>query len=109
MDERPERRRTPRVEMRTEEVVRLERRQRVQLLDISQSGTLLGCETALPVEAQGQLRAGLATQPFSAQVTVKRVQAKPSAGGQVRVGMAFGSMDDRSRQHLDQFLRRGKD
>ena len=103
-----ERRRTPRVEMRVNEICRLELRHRVQLLDISQSGALLGCETALPVGSHGQFRAGLAALPFSAEVAIKRQQARPTKA-RVTLGTQFASMDDRSKQNLDQFLRRAKD
>ena len=104
-----ERRRTPRVEMRAEEVVRLELRHRVQLLDISQSGALIGCEAGLPVGTRAQLRAGLGSAPFSAEVAVKRHHVKRAPRGQVGLGTQFASMDERSRDHLEQFLRRGKD
>ena len=44
MTEIIERRRTPRIDIHADETVRLELRHRVQLLDISQSGALLGTE-----------------------------------------------------------------
>jgi c-di-GMP-binding flagellar brake protein YcgR len=109
MNEIIERRRTPRIDLEADESVRLELRQRVQLLDISQSGALLGCEAGLPVGTRGQLRAGLSAAPFSAEVAVKRHHPRAPAKGQVGLGTQFASMDDRSRQNLDQFLRKGKD
>ena len=78
MSETVERRRTPRAEMRVNEICRLELRNRVQLLDISQSGALLGVEGALPVGTRGQFRAGLSSMPFHAEVAVKRHQTRPT-------------------------------
>jgi c-di-GMP-binding flagellar brake protein YcgR len=109
MAETIERRRTPRVELGSHETVRLELRHRVQLLDISQSGALLGCETGVPVGTRGQFRAGLGATPFTADVDVRRHQVRKLAKGQVGLGTQFATMDERSRQNLDQFLRRGKD
>jgi hypothetical protein len=103
-----ERRRTPRAELTVNEICRLELRHRVQLLDISQSGALLGADTVVPVGSRGQFRAGLAAMPFSAEVLVKRHQSK-SAKNRVAMGTQFSTMDDRSRQSLDQFLRRAKE
>ena len=109
MSDMIERRRTPRVELRVHEVCRLELRHRVQLLDISQSGALLGCDAGVPLGTRGQFRAGLASLPFSAEVDVKRQQVRSAAKKQLGLGTQFASMDERSRQHLDQFLRRAKD
>lgn len=108
MVERGERRRSPRIELQGDEGLRLELRHRVQLLDISQSGALIGIETSLPVGTRGQLRAGLASVPFSAEIDVKRHHAR-GVKGQAAVGAQFTAMDDRSRNSLDGFLKRGKD
>ena len=109
MEQQTERRRSPRIALETEELVRLELRHRVQLLDISQTGALIACEAGLPVGTRGYMRAGLAAQPFSAEVAVKRHHPKAVSRGQVGLGSMFGSMDDRSRKHLDQFLQRARD
>jgi c-di-GMP-binding flagellar brake protein YcgR len=109
MGEMIERRRTPRVDLRVDEVCRLELRHRVQLLDISQSGALLGCDAGLPLGTRGQFRAGLAAMPFSAELAVKRQQVRSTAKKQLSLGTQFASMDERSKQNLDQFLRRAKD
>ena len=109
MTEIIERRRTPRIDIDVDESLRLELRHRVQLLDISQSGALLGTEADLPVGTRGQLRAGLAAVPFSTEVSVKRHHTRSLPRGQVGMGTQFAAMDDRSRQSLDQFLKRGKD
>ena len=104
-----ERRKTPRVELRMEEICRLEQRHRVQLLDISQSGALLAIETPVPVGTTGQFRAGLAAMPFSAEVAIKRQHSRSLARKQVSLGAQFAAMDERSKTTLDQFLKRGKD
>jgi uncharacterized protein (DUF3084 family) len=104
-----ERRKTPRVELRTEEICRLELRHRVQLLDISQSGALLGIEAPVPVGSSGQFRAGLAALPFYAEVAIRRQHTRSLAKKQVSLGAQFAVMDDRSKASLDQFLKRGKD
>ena len=109
--DQPERRRSPRTEVHFDEIVRLELRHPVQLLEISQSGILLGCQAEVPVGARAQVRADLAVAlPFSAEVVVKRYHVKtgPRQRQTAALGTEFGSMDDRSRQHLEQFLLRGK-
>jgi hypothetical protein len=104
-----ERRKTPRIEMRAGDLVTLELRHRVQMLDISQSGALIACETLLPVGTRGHIRAGLAAQPFSAEVAVRRHHPRQAQGrGFVSLGAVFGGMDDRSRRSLELFLPRGK-
>lgn len=108
MADNVERRRSPRAEVRINEVCRLELRHRVQLLDISQSGALLGAETAVPVGSRGVFRAGLASMPFTAEVTVRRQQTRQTKN-RVGLGTQFSEMDDRSKQSLDHFLRRAKD
>ena len=103
-----ERRRWPRTVLKSEPLIRLELRDRVHLLDISYTGALLASESRLPVCTRGQVRTELAALPFSADVIVKRHHGKKGAADAL-LGTQFGSMDDRSRQHLDQFLQRVKD
>lgn len=104
-----ERRRSPRALLQSEETIRLELRHRVHLLDISQSGALMACETRLPVGTRAIVRTELAGLPFSADAVVKRLHGKGRSGADVVLSMQFGTMDERSRQNLEQFLRRGKD
>jgi hypothetical protein len=103
-----ERRKSPRVEMRSHQLVKLELRHRVRLLDISQSGALVACETLLPVGTRGHLRAGLAAQPFSAEMAVRRHHVPTATRPAISLGAMFGSMDDRSRRSLELFLPRGR-
>lgn len=109
MTDTAERRRSPRVEVLHDEVIRVELRHRVELLDISLTGALIACETKLPVGTRGQFTAGLASVPFTAQVVVGRHHPRPAPHGQTGLGASFASMDERSRQHLEQFLRRGSE
>lgn len=104
-----ERRRTPRVELNADESLRLELRHRVQLLDISQSGALVGCDAPVAVGTRGHLRAGIAAHTFSAEVDVKRHHPKAPVRTKFGIGTAFGSMDDRNRKFLDEFLQRARD
>ena len=103
-----ERRKTPRVELGTHQVIRLELRHRVQMLDISQSGALIACETVLPVGTRGHVRVGLAAQPFASEIAVRRQHHRHASKGYTSVGTLFGSMDERSRRSLDMFLPKGK-
>jgi c-di-GMP-binding flagellar brake protein YcgR len=107
MSQRIERRRTPRTELPDEEVCGVEIRQRVRLLDISQSGVLVSGEAPLPVGTRGQLRAGLAALPFSADIAVRRHAGGP-AHPQGSMGAQFAAIDERSMRYLEQFLMRGK-
>ena len=102
-----ERRRTPRVDLLPDETIRVELRHRVQLVDISLSGALVAGDVKLPIGTRGHFRAGLASAPFTAEVTVRRHQARPSHQRQVGLGTTFSSVDDRSRTSLEQFLKRG--
>jgi hypothetical protein len=104
-----ERRKSHRVEMPPDEGIRIEVRHRVQLLDISMSGALMACAVKLPLGTRGRFHAGLGTKPFSADVVIRRHHARPAAQTQVGLAAIFSSMDQRSREHLEQFLRRGSD
>ena len=108
MTERVERRKSPRVELIGHPMVRLELRHRVQMLDISQSGALIACETMLPVGTRGHIRAGLAAQPFAAEVAVRRHHPRQAPKGYTSLGAIFGGMDDRSRKSLEMFLPKGR-
>ena len=95
--------------MLPDEVIRVGLRHRVQLLDISLTGALIACETRLPVGTRGQFSAGIAAVPFTAEVVLSRLHPRPAPGGQTGMGAAFAAMDDRSRAHLETFLRRGSE
>ena len=94
--------------LQMDEVIRLELRHRVQVMDISQSGALVACDTRLPVGTRAQVHWELAGLPFTAEVAVRRHHAKAAASGHLTIGAQFGLVDDRSRRHLNEFLRRGR-
>ena len=95
--------------MLPDEVIQVGMRHRVQLLDISQTGALIACETKLPVGTRGQLKAGIAAVPFTAEVVLNRHHPRPAPNGQAGMGAAFAAMDERSRTHLEAFVRRGSE
>ena len=101
-----ERRRTERVKVAFKNGARCEVRHRVQLLDISMTGTLLACDLPLPVGTSAKLRAGLGSDPFTAQLEVRREQGASGKRGQAGLGAVFVSMDESSRRSLEQFLGR---
>jgi len=104
-----ERRRHARVDAPAGQFVRVELRHRVQLLDISLTGALLACQTPLPVGTRGRLRAGLASDAFTAYLQVRREHPRNALPQQVGLGALFLSMDDTSRRSLELFLRRASE
>jgi hypothetical protein len=95
--------------MPPDEGIRIELRHRVQLLDISMSGALMACSVKLPLGTRGHFHAGLGPMPFNAEVVVRRARMVPAQQSQVGLAAIFSSMDQRSRDHLEQFLRRGSE
>ena len=95
--------------MPLDEGIRIDLRHRVQLLDISMSGALIACAVKLPLGTRGHFHAGLGTAPFSADVVVRRHHVRSGQHAAVGLAAIFSSMDQRSREHLEQFLRRGSD
>ena len=104
-----ERRRYARVDAPAGLMVRVGLRHSVQLLDISLSGALLACDTPLPAGSRGRLRAGLASDPFTADLLVKREHPRNPVARYTGLGALFVSMDDASRQSLERFLRRASE
>jgi c-di-GMP-binding flagellar brake protein YcgR len=104
-----ERRRTVRVELGSEERVRLEVRHRVQLLDISLTGALLASEVGLAPGSTARFRAALDNQPIAAEIRVRREQPGVGPNAHVGLGTMFLSMDDATRRNLEQFLRRARE
>lgn len=104
-----ERRRYARVDAPPGLMVQVGLRHSVQLLDISLSGALLACDTPLPAGARGRLRAGLAADPFTADLLVKREHPRTAATRHTGLGALFLSMDDSSRRSLERFLRRASE
>jgi hypothetical protein len=101
--EKSERRRTPRVRLSQQESCELHLVMRVQLLDISVNGVLVGSEVQLPVGTHGQLRFGLGGSAFAPTVEVRRRAFGPQLEG---LGTVFKSMDAGSRRRLEEYLRK---
>ena len=99
-----ERRRTPRVELGGRFQLRLGRRLRVGVLDISASGALLACEERLPAGSTGRLHVQLGGAHFEGLVEVRREQTAP--GKRVLLGSALTPSGPRHQEALDAFLRR---
>jgi hypothetical protein len=104
-----ERRRNARVDAPPGVMVRVGLRHSVQLMDISLSGALLACDTPLPAGVRGRLRAGLASDPFTAELIVKREHPRGPAARHTGLGALFVSMDETSRRSLERFLRRASE
>ena len=91
-----ERRRGPRVETPAGPVIRLDKRIRVRLVDISAEGALLACDE----------RVALGSEPFEASVEIRREE--PRAEPPTLLGTAIISVGRGSQDALDQFLRRSQ-
>jgi hypothetical protein len=101
-----ERRRGPRVETSEGPELRLDKRVRVRLIDISAGGALLACDERVPTGTVGRLRVALGSEPFEASVEVMREE--PRSEPPVLLGTAIISMGRGSQDALDQFLRRSQ-
>jgi c-di-GMP-binding flagellar brake protein YcgR len=99
-----ERRRSARVSISPALPVRLNRRVRLRLVDISASGVLLACDEPLEVNSTGRLRVVLKGQPCEGSLTIVR---EHSNGGPARLfGAAINSVDEVNRTALERFLER---
>ena len=78
-----------------------------EVLDISAGGALISTSAALHVTQRAQLRLLLDKEPFSGWVEVLRLDAGTEVGAEHRhrMGVAFTSLDDRSRRALVHFVR----
>jgi hypothetical protein len=104
----PERRQTPRVSVGGRVECQLDLRSRVRLLDISLSGALLGADVTMPVGSAAQLRSGLGAGPLRTDVQVRRSARLAGDVALKGVGAVFTAMDDRSRQTLEDFLKKAR-
>jgi c-di-GMP-binding flagellar brake protein YcgR len=101
-----ERRRFPRVVVdESHYEVRIARRVRVRLLDISASGALLASEERLPAGITGRLRLFLSGAPFESAVEVTRDEQSVQGRGRT-AGVVMVSMQPGQRDTLEDFLRR---
>jgi hypothetical protein len=99
-----ERRRTPRVALEGRQELRLGRRIRARVVDISGSGALLSVDEGVPVGARGRLQISLGGAQFEAQVLIRREQAGVGSGQ--LLGAVLTPTHARHQEALEQFLRR---
>jgi len=100
-----ERRQHPRWPAREGVEGQLQTRGRVRLIDISANGALLAGDVALPPGAQARLRSTIGSVPFTPTVEIRRVAPPRRDGTAKALGVSFVSMDARSRQCLEAFLK----
>jgi c-di-GMP-binding flagellar brake protein YcgR len=84
--------------------VRLTRRVRVRLVDISLGGALVASDERLPPGTAGELRVPLGGEPFKASVEIRREE--PPLAAPVMLGTAILDVNRGSRETLEQFLRK---
>lgn len=103
-----ERRRFPRVAVASDgPTASLPSAVSVQILDISQSGALLGSAQRIEPGRRAQLRTRIGAEPLAMPVAVRRVTSdfsQPSGGG-FRLGVEFVALDNESRRKLERLVR----
>jgi c-di-GMP-binding flagellar brake protein YcgR len=104
-----ERRRVPRVAVDDGLECRLEVRTRVRLVDISLTGTLMASDAQLPVGTRAHMHAGVGSAPFAPDVQVQRIVDRHSRESKPALGAVFVGMDEKSRQSLEEFLRKASE
>jgi hypothetical protein len=103
-----ERRRLPRVTPAPTFECRIDLKTKVRLLDISLSGALVAVDAPLPIGTRGLMRTGVNSAPFTPEVQVQRtVDGRGSA--HAGFGAVFVTMDERSRECLEIFLRKASE
>jgi hypothetical protein len=101
-----ERRRYPRVDVRRDGLdIALPTTATVQVLDISESGVLLGASQRLEVGRRAQLRTRLGTEPVTLTVEIRRIANGNRQGGMFRLGAEFVGLDEDSRRRIEHFLK----
>lgn len=108
MGQEPERRRAPRVAAIPGDELAVPVSATVRLLDLSMTGAMLASAQAWSVGKETELRALLNGEPFVARVDLRRSAPAGDGGdapGLARLGVAFVSLDDRSRSCIRRFLK----
>lgn len=78
----------------------------VQLLDISESGVLLGSVQPLDVGRRAQLRLRIGTEPLTVMVEVRRLAPAPRPGqASYKMGAEFVDLEDEARRKIEGFLK----
>ena len=101
-----ERRRTPRVAIDGRHELRLGRRLRVRIVDISGTGMLLATEDRLPVGSTARRQIALGGAQFEGQLVVKREHPAQDGSKSQLCGAVVTPAQPRHQDALDQFLRR---
>jgi hypothetical protein len=102
-----ERRRGRRVEILPHPEMRLARRVRVRVVDVSLGGALIASDERIGPGTVGQLRVPLRRGRFEAEVVVKREEVR-SESPPVLLGAAIVSAAPASRELLEQVLGRSE-
>ena len=107
MSERQERRRTRRVSVSGRGRGQLTSWSPVRLLDISRSGVLLSGSRTLEVSESAELRTAFDIGPLRSMIEVRwlREAGPRSDPGSCVFGARFTSLDEKSSQVLDRFLK----
>ena len=101
-----ERRRAPRYEIVAGELAILPSPMSVQILDISLGGVLLQSSQLARIGATGRLTLTLGSQPFSAEVEIRRVV--PIAGSdECRIGAMFLDISSEGKRMIERFTEQG--
>jgi c-di-GMP-binding flagellar brake protein YcgR len=102
-----ERRRSPRVTPPDDVKLCMPVVVNAEVLDISAGGALVSTSAALHVTQRAQLRLLLDKEPFSGWIEVLRLEAGTEVGAEHRhrLGVAFTSLDDKSRRALVRFVK----
>jgi hypothetical protein len=102
-----ERRREPRVPMSDRLQVGLPMALTVRLVDISTGGVLLSSSQRMQIGQRARLHTTLGSDPFSAEVEVRRVAEGGQEGngrGRYRIGAVFTALDEVSKRNMHHFL-----
>lgn len=102
-----ERRRHPRIPIRRDGVeIVLPTTATVQLLDISETGVLLGSLQRLEAGRRALLRTRLGTEPVTLAVEIRRVVNGGREGlGTFKLGAEFVNLDEDARRRIERFLK----
>jgi c-di-GMP-binding flagellar brake protein YcgR len=102
-----ERRRYPRVDVRRDGLdIVLPTTAAVQILDISESGVLLGSSQPLEVGKRAQLRTRLGPEPLTLTLEIRRVANGNRQGqGMFKLGAEFVELDEENRRRIERFLK----
>ena len=102
-----DRRREPRVPMTDGRTIGLPMALTVRLVDISAGGILLSSSRPMTIGQRARLRTTLGTDPFNAEIEVRRVSeggAEGNGRGRFRVGAVFTALDDMANRSVSHFL-----